>query len=409
MSVNEKLTLQDLVDLLAEKQGLTKKDADIFLRELIGLISETIEKEEFVRIKKFGTFKRTKIKARKSIDVNTNESIEIPAHYRLTFVPDKELRDAVNRPFSHYESVLIEEGSPIEDEENDIENIIIDDNLSEKIKQVKVISYPKGMEIPDSIPEHVFNQQEGEAERKIEKNNKEDKQESRQSSTEEENTAILSSNITSIKKTEEEITTLASTESEEEIPAKKITSLTPTSQTEDQEEIEDTEEPAKRRKLIPILLICLLILAVIGIYWWYPSKTEPTTSLITEETHQNKESDDNTTNKDIALAGDSTNIENTEMSADNEQITEEEAQYQETEIQYNDTMRKLGQKYFGHRSFWVYIYEENKNIIENPNAVPIGTKIRIPPASKYNIDPKNPESIKKARELEEKLFQKFDI
>ena len=108
--MNERLSLQDLIDLLAKKQEITKKEAEVFLRELIAVISETIESNESVKIKDFGTFKLVKVNARKSVDVNTGEAIEIAAHYKLSFTPDKLLKEAINRPFVHFESVVLEEG-----------------------------------------------------------------------------------------------------------------------------------------------------------------------------------------------------------------------------------------------------------------------------------------------------------
>ena len=117
--MNERLSLQDLIDLLAKKQEMTKKDAEAFLRELVAIITENIEANESVKIKDFGTFKLVKVNARKSVDVNTGEAIEIAAHYKLSFNPDKLLKEAVNRPFAHFESVVLEEGVTFDNIENE--------------------------------------------------------------------------------------------------------------------------------------------------------------------------------------------------------------------------------------------------------------------------------------------------
>jgi hypothetical protein len=66
----------------------------------------------------------------------------------------------------------------------------------------------------------------------------------------------------------------------------------------------------------------------------------------------------------------------------------------------------LALKHYGHKAFWVYIYEENKSHIKNPDVIAIGTKLIIPDASKYGIDAKNKESIDKAKELAMKLVDK---
>ena len=60
-------------------------------------------------------------------------------------------------------------------------------------------------------------------------------------------------------------------------------------------------------------------------------------------------------------------------------------------------LTKIAAKHYGHADFWVYIYEENRSIIKNPNTIAPGTKVVIPPASKYGIDKDNPESLRAAR------------
>jgi len=107
--MKEKLTLQDLIDLLAKKAGLTKKEADAFFREFFSAITDSIFNGEQVRIKDFGTFKLTSVSSRESVDVNTGEKIEIPAHYKLSFIPDKALKLLVNKPFEQFETTLLED------------------------------------------------------------------------------------------------------------------------------------------------------------------------------------------------------------------------------------------------------------------------------------------------------------
>lgn len=108
--MKEKLTLQDLVDLLAKQTSLTKKEADAFFREIFAIIAENVFNEDVVKIKDFGTFKLTLVNSRESVNVNTGAKIEIPAHYKLSFLPDRVLKELVNKPFSHFETTLLEEG-----------------------------------------------------------------------------------------------------------------------------------------------------------------------------------------------------------------------------------------------------------------------------------------------------------
>lgn len=107
--MSSKLVLQDLVDLLAKKSKITKKEADSFFREFFQLILERIFDNDSVKVKDFGTFKLVSVNSRESVDVNTGEKIEIRAHYKLSFVPDKTLKNLVNKPFSQFETIMLEE------------------------------------------------------------------------------------------------------------------------------------------------------------------------------------------------------------------------------------------------------------------------------------------------------------
>lgn len=112
--MNEKLSLQDLVEVLSKKADITKKEADLFFRELFQLILDRIFDNDSVKIKDFGTFKLTPVSSRESVDVNTGEKIEIPAHHRLSFSPDKMLKELVNKPFSQFETILLDEKGELE-------------------------------------------------------------------------------------------------------------------------------------------------------------------------------------------------------------------------------------------------------------------------------------------------------
>lgn len=125
--MNEKLSLQDLVEILSKKANITKKEADLFFRELFQLILDRIFDNDSVKIKDFGTFKLTPVSSRESVDVNTGEKIEIPAHHRLSFSPDKTLKELVNKPFSQFETILLDEKGELESvSDNDNEEEIID-------------------------------------------------------------------------------------------------------------------------------------------------------------------------------------------------------------------------------------------------------------------------------------------
>lgn len=65
----------------------------------------------------------------------------------------------------------------------------------------------------------------------------------------------------------------------------------------------------------------------------------------------------------------------------------------------------IARQHYGKDIFWVYIYEENKNRISNPNNVPEGLVVVIPPAEKYNIDPASKESVHAAERKANEIMQ----
>ncbi|MBF0578035.1 HU family DNA-binding protein [Dysgonomonas sp. GY617] len=128
--MNDKLSLQDLVDILSKKAKITKKDADSFFREFFQLILERIFDNDSVKVKDFGTFKLISVSSRESVNVNTGEKIEIPSHYKLSFLPDKILKNLVNKPFSQFETILLEDGvvfdASVDNSENAVEDEVVE-------------------------------------------------------------------------------------------------------------------------------------------------------------------------------------------------------------------------------------------------------------------------------------------
>lgn len=113
--MNEKLTIQDLVELLVNRHEVSQEDADVFVREFFLLIEQALDTDQYVKIKGLGTFKLIGVNSRESVNVNTGERIKIEGHTKISFTPDPSLRDIINRPFSHFETVVLNENTVLED------------------------------------------------------------------------------------------------------------------------------------------------------------------------------------------------------------------------------------------------------------------------------------------------------
>lgn len=115
--MDKKVLIQDLADGLVLRRGLPKKDADVFVRSVFEIIGEYLQTDKIVKVKGLGTFKLVTVDSRESVDVNTGERIVIKEYTKINFTPDPVLRDAVNKPFAQFETVVLYEGTDIADME----------------------------------------------------------------------------------------------------------------------------------------------------------------------------------------------------------------------------------------------------------------------------------------------------
>lgn len=82
----------DLIEYVAKETGLTKADAGRALNATLGGVFKGVKKEGSLTLVGFGTFKKTKRKARAGVNPATGAKIRIPASTRLTFKASKTLK-----------------------------------------------------------------------------------------------------------------------------------------------------------------------------------------------------------------------------------------------------------------------------------------------------------------------------
>lgn len=114
-----KLTVQDLAKSLAGKSGLVQRDASLFASEVFAVILQGLEKDGQVKVKGLGTFKIISVEARESISVRTGERVVIESHEKVSFTPDSVMKELVNKPFSQFETVVLNDGVEFEDLNDD--------------------------------------------------------------------------------------------------------------------------------------------------------------------------------------------------------------------------------------------------------------------------------------------------
>lgn len=133
----------ELAQRLADKHNIGKRNVSDFLNSFIDVIRENLASDGSVKIKGLGTFKVVKVKDRESVNVNTGERYIIYGHERLSFTPDSLMKELVNRPFSQFDTVELNDGVVFEDIEEDktedVDETPIDDFADESDVNVSPI------------------------------------------------------------------------------------------------------------------------------------------------------------------------------------------------------------------------------------------------------------------------------
>ena len=421
--MSEKVTIQDIIELLAEKHSMTKKDAEIFVKGMFELIEEALVTEKYVKVKGLGTFKLTEVESRESVNVNTGERIEIQGHTKISFTPDSSMKDLINKPFAHFETVILNENTKLEDTETEIEGEEEDtfDGNAPKPKQTiaaKEVEFIEAENTEDSPNENAI---------------------AAEDTTPVIEETIIEEPAPSVEITEEEIQIIEPekesedivTEAEKDIVAETAVpqTVSPLAETiegnevsdfEKEQKIEETtetqeisEEKKNRVSLGVILAIILIACIAGGIYWYLQSdKTSDLQSPATIKNTQEQLEEDipaipvndslmqgkdtaniwtNVAGKETISQSQQTVSPSTEKSsgvATTANVAKETladtVEYDITGTKTNYTLRegeslvKLAVKFYGTKKLWPYIVKHNKNIIKDADRVPIGTTLRIP-------------------------------
>lgn len=475
--MNQKINIQDLVALLAEKSIITKREAENFIKQWLECIEDGLIEDKKLKIKDLGTFKLIFIKDRESVDVSTGERLLIPAHYKINFDADSSLSETINEPFALFEPIEVPEESPTDDssttettrekkiiatqidlflkkevEREEKENIIEEEITEEKIiEEQNENEAEKQNEIQNEIQEEEINKQiKEEAEKKQNEQQGDENEEREQESKIQQNLAIQQK-----KNTRNELISL-----------------------DDMEDDWNKKRRKKRRKtqininwkLILVIIVILLVFGIIKYIniqeekdYYQRNRRPQTTSAPANEKEENAIEESETTVLPDSL--DNGIVPEPEVEPESEKQTQSETEEnvalektgmtetvpeptkpEEPEVKPTQTSQEpqtqtpaaqtqtqtanqtqttqpattgsqkkrkiangeqltsIAQEEYGNMIFWIYIYLENNSIISNPNAVPSGIEITIPPASKYKINKNDPESIQRATDLQAQLF-----
>lgn len=457
--MNNKVTFPELVEQVAQYANTSKRMSELFLKELFATISQSLIDGESVKVKGIGTFKLTEVSPRKSVDVNTGEEIEIPGHKKLSFAPDKDMAEAINQPFMHFETEILD------DDVTDDQLTAIDAGVPTEapaeaapVEEETAATEPPAAEAPVAAEEEVVmppvfvapveepepEEAEAEAEAPVEP--------SEEVPAEEETPAEVPAQE-SIDEPEEEAVSEEESEIEEEAEPEAV------AEPEDEAEVAEAEgEPEAetemvseeladervgqeidkrritRRSLLEGFVVGVVTTLIVTLFAYrlYLMKGYEATPA-DEEPFVEHVSTDSVATPEQALAENSTEAdadkqktaeeqkkadEEKKKAEDEKKKAEEEKQKAEAAkpttanvaVGTTDTIKpgtnlyRMSRKHYGSDKFWVYIYEENKAKYPNPNTIPVGAVLHVPQLEKYGAKAGDPASIATAKKKQAEIF-----
>ena len=403
--------------LLAEKQGISVDAAQLFIKKFFDLIAEGLLHDNYVHVKGLGSFK-----------VITKETETNGVFSEIVFVPEEELQSLINKPFEHFESVvvssdLLKDQLREEQKEKSSEEVELKkDEKTEEIREdegknrggdseennkqdnsaietTELIEDDKREEVKDNRIECG-----GDKSQKVNTNQEElmgNKEKEVLGGEQRQPSQNVEDSFIEIYRDESKDDVVKELESQEKIDA-----------TLDQEEIETIKKlPDKKSSMVGMLVFIIVILSLLvlllafrlfsikrelDIYVEHRTEakafegvTDDTIILYPEESETNKEEvyDDSEGIFEEDLIDNQASLKNIEdigvvdtykipsRASLAYTITGTKTTHQ---VASGETLRIIAEFYFGSRDMWPYIYYYNESLIKNPNQVQKDIILRIP-------------------------------
>ena len=392
-----KLSWTELRRALATRAGVSEKEANTFLNAFNAQLVEALKQDKQVKINGLGIFKLQAVAPRKSVNVTTGEEIMIEGYNKVAFVPEAGVKELIEKTGVVGATVQALElaDDPIQKLGAQADEIVgILGELGQSPKEEPEATEPK-VEEPEATEPKV---EEPEAtEPKVEEPEAIEPKVAEPEATE--------------PKVEEPEATEPKVVEPEPMPAPK---------------------PKKRYHFVRDTLICviiLLLLLLVGYFFlreqiggWIEEWMQPKPQ--TEQVEQTAEPVATDTIS-IAQEAEAVELSGEASHANGEYISDEQilAEFlqasEEDDVQLEPTneyprlitteriregsrLAWISKRYYGAKIYWPYLYDANKDHLDDPNQIDVGTPIRIPKLTKTQLDTTNTATIATLERLREK-------
>ena len=418
--MKQKLLLSDFAQWLSEKEGITKKEAQTFLRTLFQIVEQGLTDDQFVKIKGLGTFKLVTVNERESVNINTGERFQIGEHNKIAFIPDASMKEIINRPFAHFESV------DLSDETDTAELDAVDEAvkqefppISEEETSTAEESIPTTVEVitesshPTSLPEKQKDVTEEVSEESnlteeiptefatitegLEEKKAEEKAEETETLAQAEAVAITAKETASESQVSEETLTPEETPiqvvstsektdamgTEAEISVSQPTTLTVSGAAVEEEE--DTRRPWLRRTLMALFVLLLCTASYFAGYYRLLcppcASTTPTAPATKVQPDSAQAKKPQAAKKDSAAVSAASQTVSKPLNEVKDSVKQpqkqEEAVTRTHTIRVGDNLSRIARKYYGDDHYVDFIIR--KNNLKNADNIHVGKVLVLPP------------------------------
>ena len=348
---NRVLVLQDIVKALSHETDTSEALCQSFVKELFAIVAERLMDGESVTLKGVGRF-----------DVDGGE---------VRFVADPDTAAAINSAFDCFEAIELAD-------DFDGDEPVAEDETPDAAEEEAATTADETVGTEDVADENPADGAEPE-EKESQTDGLEESEADSEEEKEEDTAETDADNETVAEETAEEETEETAEEAEETV----------------EEEYDDEPQPKRGGcRFAWGFLAGFVTAAVVAAVAWFclfgvVKKPSSQPAVIADDTA-----------KVAAADSDSTAAVEKPQEQSEEKTAEPEKESKKAEQTFKVTntayLSNISRKFYGHYAFWVYIYLDNKDIITDPDNLPVGAELRIPAPEKYGIDKNNPESIKRA-------------
>ncbi|MDE5876290.1 MAG: HU family DNA-binding protein [Muribaculaceae bacterium] len=385
--MNSKINAQQLAQLLAVRSGLELKVCEAYLNELFSVVTQVLKRGENVKISGFGTFKLNRVEERRSVDVSTGGASVIPSHVKVTFIPAKEMAALANAPFAMFEAVELTEdlsvaelaalnGSEAKDASEDADGAELAENsdVTEASESSETSELSEDSEVSEK--------------------------------------SELSENSESSESSDEGEMSETSDNPESRLPVKYV--------------YPDREvEALGRRKfsygfMVGFITALIALGAIVGCYWYFYHNVEEEEAEVKAE-NELVETPPMPADS-LALVADTTPVTDSGAVAEDNapaEVQEQPSQAEQVATAPSDNkpvydtvtktryLTTIAKEHYGSYHFWPYIYEENKSHLGHPDRIRPGTRVVVPPLSKYGVSPARQADVEAAKRLGVQIYARF--